>query len=175
MRSNVCVCVCVCVFVHNVLLGLCSCGGLCNCERWGNDPLEQVGRGCGEGQETQEEFSAGFLKALLNFQDASVLLLFQMVGELGVGGWGENWRRLRSPGDLCAWFCFGDGVTVAGLLGRLCASRDVAVELRIPKPHTSNPKQALSGCGGVFCRSPIPSQQAQMGSNKFLTRSYLFE
>lgn len=169
-RAVKCVCVCVCFRAQRPLAGVC----LCNCERWGNDPLEQVGRGCGEGQETQE-FSAGFLKALLNFQDASVRLLFQMVGELGVGGWGENWRRLRSPGDLFARFCFGDGVTVAGLLGRLCAARDVAVELRIPKPHTSNPEQALSGCGGVFCRSPIRSQQAQMGSNKFLTRSYLFE
>ena len=43
---------------------------------------------------------------------------------------------------------------MAGFLGRLFASRDVAVELRIPKPHTSNPKQALSGCGGVFCLPP---------------------
>ena len=111
--------------------------------------------------------SAGFLSANKHIVTAT--------GYLGVGGWGENWRRLRSPGDLFARFCFGDGVTVAGLLGRLCAARDVAVELRIPKPHTSNPEQALSGCGGVFCRSPIRSQQAQMGSNKFLTRSYLFE
>lgn len=65
---------------------------------------------------------------------------------------------------------------MAVLLERLlCASRDVAVELRIPKPHTSDPKQALSGRGGVFCLSPIPSQQVQMGLHKFLTQSYLFE
>ena len=105
MRSNVCVCVCMCVCVRAqrppgvvLLRGVC----LCNCERWGNDRLDQMRRGCGEGQETQEEFFAGFLKALLNFQDASVSLLFQMVRELGFGGWGENWRRLRSPGDLFA-------------------------------------------------------------------------
>lgn len=51
-------------------------------------------------------------------------------------------------------FVLGVGMAVAGLLERLlCLYRDVAVELRIPKPHTSSPKQALSGCGGVFCPS----------------------
>ena len=71
-REEVCVCVCVCVFAGTTSSWGCSLGGFCwcNCERLGNDPLEQVGRGCGEGQGTQEEFSAGSLKALLNFQGA---------------------------------------------------------------------------------------------------------
>lgn len=63
-------------------------------------------------------------------------------------------------------FVSGMGMAVAGLLEwLLCRSRDVAVKLRIPKPHTSGPKQALSGCGGVFRPSPIPSQLVQMGSH----------
>lgn len=61
-------------------------------------------------------------------------------------------------------FVLGMGVAVPELLGReLCSSRDVAVELRIPKPHTSNPKQALFGCGGVFCCFPHPFSASSNG------------
>lgn len=91
---------------------------------------------------------------------------------LALPGDGPVWRGRGQTdlGDLFG-FVWGMGVAVAGLLGRLLSpSRDVAVELRIPKPHTSNPKQALHGRGGVFCRSPTPSEQVQMGSKNFLTQ-----
>lgn len=127
-----------------------------------------MGRGCGEGQGTREEFPAGVGKGLLNFQDAQCCFAFPGDRRILRGGRQAD----RGGGALRIGFvplCFGDGVAVAELLERLlCSSRDVAVELRIPKPHTSDPKQALAGCGGVFCL-PIPPQQVQMGSQKFLT------
>lgn len=78
--------------------------------------------------------------------------------------WGENFEEwgqadleeFKEPwGFFLFSFVLGVGMAAAGLLEPLlCLSRDVAVELRIPKPHTRSPKQALSGCGGVFCPSP---------------------
>lgn len=68
---------------RSVPLGLCSWVFVCvTVRRWGNEPLNKW-EGVGvEGQRTQEEFSAGFLKSMLNFQDAQyVSLLFQVRGE----------------------------------------------------------------------------------------------
>lgn len=117
--------------------------------RWGHEPLSKWEGAAGRDKGPGENFLLGVLKALLNLiQDARGQ--FALPGAERILKVGEQTDRRNGRFALLN-FVLGMGVAVAGLLAwLLCRSRDVAVKLRIPKPHARGPKQALSGCGGVF-------------------------
>lgn len=104
-----------------------------------------------KGKGLRGDCSDGVLKGLRIFPGAQCSGLFQVIFRRGAG------KPAGVEGALgLVLFCSCFEGWVAGLLERvLCSSRDVAVELRIPKPHTSNPKQALSGCGGCLASSML--------------------